>query len=152
MKTNFTWKNFDQLSNAELYAILHLRQKVFIVEQNCPYNDLDYSDQKAFHLLVHHDDELIGYLRAFAPGVKYKESSLGRIITSIKYRHQGIGKNITNEGISFLLEKFPDNNIVISAQHRLINFYQDLDFKKRGEVYLEDDIDHIEMCLDSSKR
>lgn len=152
MNIKFKWKIFDELSKDELYAVLNLRQKVFIVEQNCPYIDLDYADQRAYHLLVYSENELIGYLRAFSPGIKYDESSLGRIITVIKYRNKGIGKKITNEGVSFLLHKYPDNNIVISAQHRLIKFYQELDFEERGEVYLEDDIDHIEMCLDCTKR
>tara|TARA_B100000579_G_scaffold57283_1_gene40886 strand:- start:170 stop:628 length:459 start_codon:yes stop_codon:yes gene_type:complete len=152
MNIKFKWKIFEELSKDELYAVLNLRQKVFIVEQNCPYIDLDYADQRAYHLLVYFENELIGYLRAFSPGIKYDESSLGRITTVMGYRNKGIGKKITNEGVSFLLNKYPDNNIVISAQHRLIKFYQELDFKERGEVYLEDDIDHIEMCLDCTKR
>tara|TARA_B100000902_G_C27219625_1_gene868907 strand:- start:329 stop:787 length:459 start_codon:yes stop_codon:yes gene_type:complete len=152
MEIEYKWKTFEQLTKDELYALLNLRQEVFIVEQECPYNDLDYSDQDAFHLLAFHEKRLIGYLRAFVPGIKYNESSIGRIITIIEHRKKGIGKKMVNEGISFLLNQYPNNDIVISAQHRLINFYQDLDFKERGEVYLEDNIDHIEMCLDSSKK
>ena len=77
---------------------------------------------------------------------------MGRIITAIDHRKEGIGNKITTEGVSFLLKKYPGNNIVISAQHRLLNFYNNLGFLERGDVYLEDDIDHIEMCLDCSKR
>ena len=141
----YIWKAFDELSSDELYAMIHLRQKVFIVEQDCPYIDADYTDQDAFHLLAYEDNELIGYLRAFKPGIKYKGSSLGRIVTEINSRGLGIGKEITKEGVNFLGKKYSDSEIIISAQHRLKSFYIDLGFISRGEVYLEDDIDHIQM-------
>lgn len=144
-KVKFIWKTFKELSLDELYAIIHLRQKVFIVEQDCPYMDADYTDQNAFHLLAYEDNELIGYLRAFKPGIKYDGSSLGRIVTEINSRGLGIGKEITKEGVNFLGKKYSDSEIIISAQHRLKSFYIDLGFISRGEVYLEDDIDHIQM-------
>ncbi|MDC1241459.1 GNAT family N-acetyltransferase [Gammaproteobacteria bacterium] len=144
---NYIWKPFDELSSDELYAMIHLRQKVFIVEQDCPYIDADYTDQDAFHLLVYKNNDLIGYLRAFKPGVKYEESSLGRIVTEVNSRGLGIGKEITKEGVNFLSRKFPNHEIVISAQHRLEQFYIDIGFTARGEVYLEDDIDHIQMYI-----
>ena len=146
-KVKFIWKIFKELSSDELYAIIHLRQKVFIVEQDCPYIDADYTDQDAFHLLAYKDNELIGYLRAFKPGIKYEGSSLGRIVTEINSRGLGIGKEITKEGINFLSREYSNNEIVISAQHRLKDFYAELGFKTRGEVYLEDDIDHIQMYI-----
>ena len=146
-KVKFIWKIFKELSSDELYAIIHLRQKVFIVEQDCPYIDADYTDQDAFHLLAYEDNELIGYLRAFKPGIKYEGSSLGRIVTEINSRGLGIGKEITKEGINFLSREYSNNEIVISAQHRLKDFYAELGFKTRGEVYLEDDIDHIQMYI-----
>jgi ElaA protein len=144
-KVKFIWKTFKELSSDELYAIIHLRQKVFIVEQDCPYMDADYTDQDAFHLLAYEDNELIGYLRAFKPGIKYEGSSLGRIVTEINSRGLGVGKEITKEGVNFLGKKYSDSEIIISAQHRLKSFYTDLGFISRGEVYLEDDIDHIQM-------
>ncbi|MAU69707.1 MAG: acyltransferase [Gammaproteobacteria bacterium] len=146
-KIKFVWKNFDELSIDELYAVLHLRQKVFIVEQDCPYLDADNSDQNAFHLLCYEDNKLIAYLRAFKPGVKYEGSSMGRIVTEINSRGLGLGKEITKEGVKFLNKEYPNQEIVISAQHRLKNFYTDLGFIPRGEVYLEDDIDHIQMYI-----
>ena len=146
-KIKFVWKNFDELSNDELYAVLHLRQEVFIVEQDCPYLDADNSDQNAFHLLCYEDNKLIAYLRAFKPGVKYDGSSMGRIVTEINSRGLGLGKEITKEGVKFLNKEYPNQEIVISAQHRLKNFYTDLGFIPRGEVYLEDDIDHIQMYI-----
>ena len=146
-KVKFIWKIFKELSSDELYAIIHLRQKVFIVEQDCPYIDADYTDQVAFHLLAYKDNELIGYLRAFKPGIKYEGSSLGRIVTEIYSRGLGIGKQITKEGVNFLGKNYSDSEIIISAQHRLKSFYTVLGFISRGEVYLEDDIDHIQMYL-----
>ena len=137
---------FNELVD-ELYAVLHLRQKVFIVEQDCPYLDADNSDQNAFHLLCYEDNKLIAYLRAFKPGVKYEGSSMGRIVTEINSRGLGLGKEITKEGVKFLNKEYPNQEIVISAQHRLKNFYTDLGFIPRGEVYLEDDIDHIQMYI-----
>ena len=143
----FVWINFDELSNDELYAALHLRQEVFVVEQDCPYLDADNSDQNAFHLLCYEGNKLIAYLRAFKPGVKYDGSSMGRIVTEINSRGLGLGKEITKEGVKFLKKEYPNHEIVISAQHRLKHFYIDLGFTPRGEVYLEDDIDHIQMHI-----
>ena len=147
----YIWKTFAELSSDELYAMIHLRQKVFIVEQDCPYIDADYADQDAFHLLAYNDKDLIGYLRAFRPGIKYDGSSLGRIVTEINSRGLGIGKEITEEGVNFLSKEYPNHEIVISAQHRLEHFYVELGFKARGEVYLEDDIDHIQMYLSAKE-
>ena len=141
------WKEFNELSLDDLYAILNLRQKVFVLEQDCPYIDADYSDQDAFHLLGYQDNDLIAYLRAFKPGIKYEGSSLGRIVTEINSRGLGVGKKIIKEGVKFLKKEYPDNEIIISAQHRLEDFYIDLGFTSRGEVYLEDDIDHIQMYI-----
>jgi len=141
------WKEFNELSLDDLYAILNLRQKVFVLEQDCPYIDADYSDQDAFHLLGYKDNDLIAYLRAFKPGIKYEGSSLGRIVTEINSRGLGVGKKIIKEGVKFLKKEYPDNEIIISAQHRLEDFYVDLGFTSRGEVYLEDDIDHIQMYI-----
>jgi ElaA protein len=146
-KIKFVWKNFDELSNDELYAVLHLRQEVFVVEQDCPYLDADNSDQNAFHLLCYDSNKLIAYLRAFKPGAKYDGSSMGRIVTEINSRGLGIGQEITKEGVKFLKKEYPNHEIVISAQHRLKRFYTDLGFTPRGEVYLEDNIDHIQMYL-----
>ena len=143
----YIWKLFTDLSLDEIYAMIHLRQKVFIVEQDCPYIDADYTDQDAFHLLAYKGNDLIGYLRAFGPGIKYEGSSLGRIAIEINSRGLGIGKEITKEGINFLSKEYPNHEIVISAQHRLEQFYIELGFTARGEVYLEDDIDHIQMYL-----
>ena len=144
-KVNYIWKTFSDLTRDELYEMIHLRQKVFIVEQDCPYLDADFSDQDAFHLLGYDDGDLISYLRAFPPGIKYEGASLGRIVVDDSKRGEQLGQNLTKEGISYLSKHYPDTEIIISAQHRLENFYCELGFTARGEVYLEDDIDHIQM-------
>lgn len=144
---DYKWKNFDELSLDDLYAVLNLRQKVFIVEQDCPYIDADYTDQDAFHLLGYQGNNLIAYLRAFKPGLKYEGSSMGRIVTEKNSRGLGLGKEIIKEGVRFLKKEYPSYEIVISAQHRLQHFYIELGFISRGDVYLEDNIDHIQMYI-----
>ena len=150
-KSDFIWHNFDTISKEELYDVLSLRQRVFIIEQDCFYEDLDYSDQVANHLLLYKDNKLIGYSRVFPPGIKYDAASIGRIVTDLDYRGKGYGRSITQESIRFLKNNYPGSDITISAQYRLVNFYEDLSFKREGDVYLEDDIDHIKMTLEANK-
>ena len=150
-KSNFIWHNLDSISKEELYDVLSLRQRVFIIEQDCFYEDLDYSDQDANHLLLYEDKKLIGYSRVFSPGVKYDAASIGRIVTDLDYRGMGYGKSITQESIQFLKNNFPESDISISAQYRLIDFYENLGFEREGSVYLEDDIEHIKMTLKVNK-
>ena len=147
MNITYVWKKFDELTLDELYLIINLRQEVFIVEQNCPYMDADHSDQDAFHLLGLSENKLVAYLRVFKPNIKYSGSSMGRIVVKETERNQKIGKKITEIGINFLKEKYPNEEIVISAQNRLRSFYEDIGFTARGEIYLEDDIDHIQMFI-----
>ena len=115
-KSRFIWHNFDSISKEQLYDVLSLRQKVFIIEQDCFYEDLDYSDQEANHLLLYKDDKLIGYSRVFPPGIKYDAASIGRIVIELEYRGKGYGKGITQESIHFLKNNFPGSDISISAQ------------------------------------
>ena len=150
-KSRFIWHNFDSISKEELYDVLSLRQKVFIIEQDCFYEDLDYSDQEANHLLLYKDDKLIGYSRVFPPGIKYDAASIGRIVTDLGFRGKGYGKDITQESIQFIKNNFPGSDISISAQYRLVDIYEDLGFEIEGSVYLEDDIDHIKMTLKANK-
>ncbi len=151
-KSNFIWHNFDSISKEELYDVLNLRQRVFIIEQDCFYEDLDYSDQDANHLLLYKDNKLIGYSRVFAPGVKYNTASIGRIVTDFNYRGLGIGKEITIESIEFIKKNYPDSDITISAQLRLRKFYKNIGFVEEGNKYLEDGIEHIKMTLTLSKK
>ncbi|MDB4157280.1 GNAT family N-acetyltransferase, partial [Gammaproteobacteria bacterium] len=112
-----------------------------------PYIDADFLDQDAFHLLGYDDNSLVSYLRAFPPGIQYEGTSLGRIVVDVSRRGEQLGQDLTEEGISFLTQHYPNIEIVISAQHRLEGFYNELGFSARGDVYLEDDIDHIQMFL-----
>ena len=148
-KSNFIWHDFNSISKDELYDVLSLRQRVFIIEQDCFYEDLDYSDQDANHLLLYKDNKLIAYSRVFPPGIKYDGASIGRIVTDLDYRGKGYGKIITQESIQFLKNNFPESDISISAQYRLVDFYENLGFEREGNIYLEDDIDHIKMTLKS---
>lgn len=146
MQINWDFKAFSELSIDELYAMMVLRQEVFIVEQDCPYMDADGKDQKSYHLLGYDaDGDLVAHLRLVAPGVSYQEMSFGRIVTSDKVRGKGVGKLLMKEGIkqSELLYGKVANRI--SAQSYLIPFYQYFGFKTVGEEYLEDDIPHTEM-------
>ena len=148
-KSNFIWHDFNSISKDELYDVLSLRQRVFIIEQDCFYEDLDYSDQDANHLLLYKDNKLIAYSRVFPPGIKYDAASIGRIVTDLDYRGKGYGKIITQESIQFLKNNFPESDISISAQYRLVDFYENLGFEREGNIYLEDNIDHIKMTLKS---
>ena len=150
-KIKLIWQSFESLTKNQLYDILNLRQKVFIIEQDCFYEDIDYFDQKAHHLLVYCKKSLIGYARVFPPGIKYESSSIGRIVVDKKYRGESFGKKITQEAIIFLKDKFINFDVCISAQFRLVNFYENLGFETVGEVYLEDGIDHIKMIYQVSK-
>jgi len=142
------WKTFATLSKQELYALLNLRQQVFVVEQNCPFIDADFNDQHSDHLLGYDSsNELIAYLRLVKPGTLYAGPSIGRIITSEAARGAGIGQVITRAAINYSAKKYPGQVISISAQHRLTQFYERLGFVAQGEVYLEDDIDHIKMTV-----
>ena len=146
MQINWDFKPFSKLSTGELYSMMVLRQKVFIVEQDCPYMDADGKDLKSHHLLGYDvDGDLVAHLRLVAPGVSYKEMSFGRIVTSDKVRGKGVGKLLMEEGIkqSELLYGKVANRI--SAQSYLIPFYKYFGFKTVGEEYLEDDIPHTEM-------
>lgn len=142
---NWITKEFNELKLEELYAILHLRSEVFVIEQDCIYQDLDYYDQKAWHLMAFEGNKLVAYARIFKPHVKYKEAAIGRVITHSSVRGSGIGKALMKKGIAFCESNFPNENIKISAQCYLERFYTSLGFKIVSKVYLEDGIEHQEM-------
>ena len=146
MQIKWDFKAFSELNIHELYAMMILRQEVFIIEQVCPYMDADGKDIKSHHLLgFDNDGDLVAYLRLVAPGISYQEMSFGRIVTSNKVRGKGVGKLLMEEGIrksELLYGKIANR---ISAQSYLIPFYQYFGFKVVGEEYLEDDIPHTEM-------
>ncbi len=136
---------FAELSLAELYAVIRLRQQVFVVEQQCAYLDLDNSDQTATHLLCTCQGELIAYQRCLAPGQSYAESSIGRVVVSADMRGQQLGRELVQRGIEYNLSRWPQSDICISAQAHLQDFYASLGFVAEGTGYLEDNIPHQKM-------
>ncbi len=145
MNRTHSVKSFQELSNEELYAILRLRSEVFVVEQNCPYQDLDNKDQKCFHLMLHDTGQLVAYCRLLPAGLSYKEISIGRVISAPSHRGIGLGKVVMELGIRYCTELFGDGPIRIGAQVYATEFYKALGFVAEGEEYLEDDIPHVEM-------
>ena len=139
------FRSYNELTKCELYDIYFLRQEVFIVEQNCVYQDVDEKDHYSYHLIAYDNEILVAYLRIVHPGISYDEPSIGRVLTKIDYRGRGIAKNIMQFAIQKVRDVYKHSNIRISAQEYLIPFYKSLNFESIGEVYLEDDIPHIEM-------
>lgn len=143
---NWEIKAFNKLTVDELYDLLHLRSEVFVVEQACAYQDLDYSDQKALHVMGRNaDGKLVAYTRVFAPGIKYEEASIGRVITSQVARGTGAGRELMEKSIAVVEEHYGKGPIKIGAQQYLQRFYTSLGFEQTSEMYLEDKIPHIEM-------
>jgi len=138
-------KPFDKLTPAELYGILQLRNEVFIVEQNCPYQDMDNKDLHSWHLMGMQNDKLLAYSRLLAPGISYSESSIGRVVSSPSARKTGMGKKLMQESINQIRNLFHTDTIRIGAQLYLKNFYESFEFIQLGDVYLEDNIPHIIM-------
>ncbi|RAJ10655.1 ElaA protein [Chitinophaga skermanii] len=146
MKITWFVKKFEDLGVHELYDLLRLRSEVFVVEQNCVYLDLDNSDQKALHVLGYTDDnQLVAVTRLFDSGIKFKEASIGRVATAFSVRKLGIGKELMRVSIASVEEHFEAKEIRIGAQEYLQRFYEELGFVKASDMYLEDNIPHIEM-------
>jgi len=150
MKLNWIVKKFDALTPYELYNIMWLRNEVFVVEQNCVYQDADYKDQKGWHLMgVDEQGKLMAYVRLLPPGVSYKEPSIGRVVTNPAARGKGAGRELMQEAIHQCGQLFGKLDIKIGAQFYLFDFYSSLGFKQTSEIYLEDNIEHIEMIRNS---
>ena len=138
--------SFNDLTNTHLYDLIKLRQDVFIIEQNCIYQDLDGYDQKAFHFLIYDKNDLVAYSRIFPPDIKYKtETSIGRIIVSKIERGGNLGRKLINESINFCLSNYPESTIRIEAQAKLKTYYSKLGFTGDSDIYVVDGIDHLEM-------
>tara|TARA_B100000586_G_C19872545_1_gene327440 strand:+ start:173 stop:613 length:441 start_codon:yes stop_codon:yes gene_type:complete len=138
-------KAFNELTLDSLYEVLQLRAEVFVVEQNCPYQDVDGKDQKAMHILGYHKEQLVAYTRVFKPGYYFDNASIGRVVVKENARQYGFGKDIMKASIAFIEDTLDLSTIELSAQTYLKKFYNDLGFKEIGEGYLEDDIPHIRM-------
>lgn len=139
-------KAFHELTIPELYCILKVRNEVFVVEQKCPYQDCDDKDFKAFHLIAFRGTDIVAYSRLLPPGVSYDHAaSIGRVLTSGRARHLGLGKELMQRSLNGVYKNFGNREVVISAQTYLIPFYESFGFETEGTVYQEDNIDHIRM-------
>jgi ElaA protein len=145
MKPEFKIKRFNELSLPELYKVLQVRSEVFVVEQNCVYQDIDGKDEKALHVLGIFEGEIAAYSRLFAPGEYFDNASIGRVVVNPKFRDRKWGHDLMVASIAGIQQYYNTSSITISAQLYLKKFYEGHGFIQDGEQYLEDDIPHIRM-------
>lgn len=137
-------KKFDDLTSDELYGILKLRSEVFVVEQECVYQDLDDKDQLSYHLFLENDGETVAVSRIIPENVSYEEMSIGRVVVKENFRGQGLSKIMMKKAIDFIVDDLGKSEIRLSGQAYLVDFYENLGFKKVSDVYMEDNIEHFE--------
>ncbi|MBV1821387.1 GNAT family N-acetyltransferase, partial [Bacteroidales bacterium MSK.15.36] len=137
---NWNVKKFEELKCEEIYKILQIRNKIFIVEQKCVYQDCDGKDKKSYHLYLEDKGEIISYLRILPRKVSYNEVSIGRVLVNKNYRGTGIARKMMIEAINFIEKNLGEKEIKIQAQCYLIDFYKSLGFKEISNEYLEDNI------------
>jgi len=143
----FVLKPYKDLTVDELYEALKLRCEIFVIEQNCNYQDMDGKDKKSWHLMGYDNNVLRAYARILPHNISYPEASIGRVVVAKDFRGRNAGKELMDEAIKQTKRLCNTNEIVIGAQQYLLKFYGDLGFVKEGEMYLEDDIPHIKMRL-----
>jgi ElaA protein len=141
----FQVKSFNNLTNTQLYELLQLRTEVFIVEQNCVYQDTDNKDSKALHVLGYYENELVAYARLFAPTLYFEEASIGRVIVRKSHRALKLGHELMEFCIHEIENQFHVKTIKIGAQKYLVRFYNAHNFNEVGDEYLEDEILHVHM-------
>ena len=146
---SYEWrcKKFNDLTLYELYALLRLRSEVFVVEQNCPYLDMDGKDLKGYHLMCWKEDKLLACTRLLPAEISYQEMAIGRVATAYSVRRLGLGKELMQRSIDACYQLFGVAPIRIGAQLYLKKFYESFHFVQASQMYLEDDIEHIEMVL-----
>lgn len=140
--------SFEQLSANLLYKIMQLRIDIFVVEQNCPYRELDDKDKldDTLHLIsLNEQGKLVAYARLLPPNASFSEASIGRVLVIKQMRNKGIARILLNKGMGIIQQKWPNSNIQLGAQQHLQKFYQSLGFKVNSDIYLEDNIPHINM-------
>ena len=148
MSVTWSLKEFSALTVDELYAILKLRNEVFVVDQNCVFQDADGKDPHAWHLMGYDENnQLAAYTRLLPAGASFDEASIGRVVSADFARNSGIGKKLMTESINKLYSLFGKQPIKIGAQLYLKRFYESFGFQQSSDVYLEDGIEHIEMLL-----
>lgn len=138
-------KTFEELNARELYHILQLRAEVFVVEQDCPYQDVDGKDEKSFHVCGYDGDALVAYARIVAPGISYSEMAIGRVVVKKTHRDQQLGYRLMEQCHSYIQNEIAAQPIRLSAQSHLRKFYERLGYQSTGKEYLEDGIPHTEM-------
>ena len=138
-------KNFDELTVYELYELLQLRSEIFVVEQDCVYQDLDSKDDKALHIIGKKDGKIVAYTRCFKSGIYFEEASIGRVVVDAEYRKYGYGHDIMKASVNVIESHYNTSTIKLSGQTYLTKFYESHGFKQIGEGYLEDGIPHIAM-------
>ena len=141
-------KTFSELDTEDLYQILRLRSEVFVVEQDCVYQDIDNKDHNAIHLYYKENDQIVAYTRIFKAGDYYENPCIGRVVVSKKNRGNDLGKKIMIDSMEYIKQNIKGEKIELSAQKYLDKFYKDLGFYKIGEDYLEDGIPHQRMIFD----
>lgn len=140
-------KKFNDLTNMELYTLLQERTSVFVVEQNCPYLEVDGKDPQSYHLFKEENGEIIAYLRILPAGISYQEASIGRVLVKKEYRGQGIAEELLRRGLDFIHQELKETTVKIQAQDYLRKFYGSFGFQAITETYLEDNIPHVDMLL-----
>lgn len=145
MSFHFSITSFNELNPHELYAYLQLRSEVFVVEQNCVYQDLDDKDQASLHVFVRQENKLVACARIVPAHTSYPDISIGRVIVAEAYRKQQLGHELMRYCIEQIHSRFGPQKIVLSAQAHLQNFYKKHNFVPTGAIYLEDGIPHIHM-------
>ncbi|RIJ48588.1 GNAT family N-acetyltransferase [Maribellus luteus] len=148
----FEFKHFSELTNEELYGIMQLRAEVFVVEQNCVYNDLDGHDKEAIHQFLRKDGVVVACSRLLKPGSRFSDYSIGRVVVKESERGTGLGIQMMEEAKDFMLKEWNAEKIKISAQKYLQKFYEELGFVVITEEYLEDGIPHFGMLLEYKKQ
>ncbi|UKN02662.1 GNAT family N-acetyltransferase [Paracrocinitomix mangrovi] len=140
-------KHYSELSTDEFHDIIALRIAVFVVEQDCPYLELDGKDKDAYHLQAINDKRLIGTLRILKPGVYYGEAAIGRVASHPDFRDLKLGHEMMKHAMRFIDETLQLNEVRLSAQTHLVHFYEKFGFKSTGKEYLEDGIPHTELLF-----
>ncbi len=147
-------KKFDELTLNELYDIMKLRVDIFVVEQNCPYGELDNKDMESIHIFYKEDGEIAAYLRIIPKFLSYDSVSMGRICVKQEFRSRKLGREIVKDAINYIEKDMKEYIITIGAQEYLKDFYASFDFKPISDVYDEDGIKHLDMqrkCLGTTE-
>ena len=139
-------KTFDEFTPRELYELLELRSEIFIVEQNVAYQDLDRKDFDAIHIFAKDQGEIVAAIRILKPGVSYKEASFGRVVVKKNYRGDKLSSYMIRKGLQLMEEKWHTKEARISAQAYLQKYYATFGFEVQSEIYIEDQLPHIEMA------